>query len=205
MWVFGIIGKVLTAFGATAALVVLSSLAAAAYPATVRLPFKHLWVAVLEWLYSPLRWLFHKLGRGQLLDGAMVELRNRANERRFACSQRRILLAPHCLRSVECPAVSTQDGIKCVRCGKCPFATILAQADELGYRTYILAGSSFIPAIIRRDRPEGILLLACPYESNKVMMHLRGLATYAVCLTRDGCVLTEAPLEKLHEAMRKGK
>ena len=186
-------------------LAVLLSLAAALYPETVRLPLQRLWAAVLEWLYTPLKWLFHKLGKGHVLDGAMVDLRNRANERRFSLSRKRILLAPHCLRSVECRAVSTQDGLQCTRCGKCLLGTILAQAEELDYRTYVLAGSSFIPSIIRRDQPEGILLLACPYENNKVMMHLRGLTTYAVCLSRDGCVLTEAPLEKLVAALRQGK
>ena len=46
--------------------------------------------------------------------------------------------------------------------------------------------------------------MACPYECNKVMMALGALATYAVCLDRDGCVNTDVSLDRVREAMRLG-
>lgn len=202
MRVFAIIGQLLTAASALIILSVSLSLVALAFPRYA--PFKSFWVVILEWLYTPLKWLFHAVGNGQLLDGAMVRLRNLSNRARFTHSNRRVFLAPHCLRSIDCPAKSSRDGLLCTNCGKCVLGELLEKARRLEYKMYILAGSSFIPEIIQRDKPEGVLLLACSYENNKVMMHLRGLATYAVNLDHDGCILTQVSDTKVLTAMKMG-
>lgn len=167
-------------------------------------PLKRLSSFVLEFFYLPLKVAFGKLGRKASLDGIMVSLKNRVNRRRFERSRRRLLLAPQCLRSVDCPAPSTRRGILCRRCGRCKMAAILAECDRLGYRLFLLTGSSFIPTILAEERPDAALLVACPYECNKVMMALGALATYAVCLDRDGCVNTDVSLDRVREAMRLG-
>ena len=135
----------------------------------------------------------------------MVALRNRANRRRFVRSRRRILLAPTCLRHIECPAPSTQRGVQCSECGLCKVGEIRSEARRLGYSVFILTGSAFIPQLVAEERPEGALLVACPYECNKVMMAIgRRLATYAVPLDRDGCVETDVNLGSVGAALRLG-
>lgn len=167
-------------------------------------PLKRLSVFVLDFLYVPLKLAFRAIGRVPRLDEMMVALRNRANRRRFARSRRRMLLAPQCLRALECPAPSTRRGVACKRCGHCKLSEVLAEADRLGYRSFVLAGSSFIPKLVEEEKPDGALLVACPYECNKVMMALGGLATYAACLSRDGCVTTDVAVSCVLDAMKLG-
>jgi hypothetical protein len=159
---------------------------------------------VLDCLYLPLKMLFAAARGVPKLDAMMVALRNRANARRFRRAHRRVLFAPQCLRDIACPAPSSRRGIVCQRCGKCKVAAILAEAERLGYRFYLLTGSSFVPTIIEEERPDAALLLACPYECNKVMMALGRLPAVAVCLDRDGCVATDVRVDDVLEALRRG-
>lgn len=168
-------------------------------------PLKRFSVFVLDFLYLPLKMVFGLVGRTSRLDERMVALRNRINRQPFVRSARRLLLAPQCLRDLECPAPSTRRGILCEECGRCTVGDIAAEARHLGYQLYLLTGSAFIPTLVAEERPDAALLVACPYECNKVMMALAGLTTYAVPLSRDGCVGTEVDFTEVIEAMRLGR
>jgi hypothetical protein len=168
-------------------------------------PLKRFSAFVLDFLYLPLKFLFAALKGVPKLDAVMVALKNRVNRRRFERARKRIILAPQCLRALDCPAVSTRRGIQCRRCGKCAVCEMAKEAERLGFPFYLLTGSSFVPTIIREVRPDAALLVACPYECNKVMMALGGLTTYAVELDRDGCVGTAVSVPAGLEAMRMGR
>jgi len=206
MWsVVELIGQIVAILAAVAAGCVLAALAVAAWSHRGHwAPLQRLSASVLDFLYLPLKMAFGALGRVPKLDAMMVALKNQANRRRFARSRRRLLLAPQCLRDLACPAISTRRGIVCEQCGRCKVAGIAEEAERLGYRLYLLAGSSFVPRIVEEEEPDAALLVACPYECNKVMMGLGRLATFAVCLERDGCVGTDVSVDSLAEAMRLG-
>jgi hypothetical protein len=199
------VGRLVALVAAAAAVSVVVALAVAAWVARGHwAPLKRFSSFVLDALYLPLKLALARFGGVSALDRMMVALKNRANHARFARSRRRMLLAPTCLRHLECPAPSTRHGILCTRCGKCKVHRMLAEAERLGYRSFLLTGSSFVPQLVAQERPDGALLVACPYECNKVMMALGGLATYAVTLERDGCVNTDVSLEKVAEALELG-
>jgi hypothetical protein len=168
-------------------------------------PLKRFSVFVLDVLYLPLKMLFGLLGGASRLDARVVALRNRVNRRPYTRSTRRMLLAPQCLRHLECPAPSSRRGILCKQCGRCKIGEIAAEAERLGYSLYVLTGSAFIPTLVDEEQPQAALLVACPYECNKVMMALSGLVTYAVPLTRDGCVSTDVALDQVVQAMHLGR
>jgi hypothetical protein len=207
MWL--VVEVVGMAAAAAMALLVLSVLVALAVAGRVRrgrgAPLKRFSVFVLDFLYLPLKMLFGLFGRTSRLDERMVALRNRVNREPFIHSSRRLLLAPQCLRDLECPAPSTRRGILCKECGRCTVGDIAAEARRLGYQLYLLTGSAFIPTLVAEERPDAALLVACPYECNKVMMALGGLTTYAVPLTRDGCVGTDVDISLVVEAMHLGR
>ena len=161
---------------------------------------------VLDFFYMPLKTLYVRFGNVKQLDTIMVKLKNEANKKRFEKTRNRILLAPHCMRSVECPAHSTRKGIQCKSCGKCPFGEIKKRGEDLGIRLYILTGSSAVKYILKSEEFDGIILLACNYELNKVMRYLapHGIVSYGVPLTKDGCYDTKANLELLYDAMKMG-
>lgn len=71
---------------------------------------------ILDYFYLPLRHLFLKFSDTRILDKWMASLKNRAYKSDFAKTKNRILLAPHCMRSLDCPAYSTQTGIQCKSC-----------------------------------------------------------------------------------------
>lgn len=206
MWdIVEVTGYVVAVALAAAVLSVAAALAVAALVHAGRPALlKALSAFVLDFLYLPLKMAYGALGRKSSLDELMVALKNRVNRKRFARSRRRLLLAPQCLRHLECPAPGTRRGIQCKECGRCKVGDIVAEARQLGYELFLLTGSAYIPTLIAEEKPDAALLVACPYECNKVMMALGRLVTYAVCLGRDGCVSTDVDLSQVAEAMRLG-
>ncbi len=162
--------------------------------------------AVLDFFYMPLKTLYARFDKVKKLDAVMVKLKNEANKKRYEKTRKRILLAPHCMRSLDCPAPSARNGIQCKSCGKCPYAEIRKVASGLGIKVFILTGSSAVKYIVKSEKFESILLLACNYELNKVMRSLapHNIVSYGVPLTKDGCFNTEADLKALYGAMKMG-
>ena len=169
---------------------------------------RHVWLArffadVLDFFYLPIKAVFHRYADARTLDTWMVSLKNMAHRSAFAKTERRLLLAPHCMRSLDCPASSTRFGIECVSCGKCVFSRMLKDAERFGYTLHIVAGSSYIRHIVRKESADGALLLACNYELNKVMrsMKRKKIVTYGIPLLNDGCYATEIDYENLIRVM----
>ena len=136
----------------------------------------------------------------------MVQLKNRANWKRYKNSRKRILLATHCMRAIDCPAQSTRQGIKCISCGRCPYGNIKEKSEKLGIRLFILTGSSAVRYVIKTEQFDGILGIGCYYEINKVMRSLsyQNCPIYGVPLTNDGCYNTKTNLKQLYYCMRAG-
>ncbi len=171
-----------------------------------RIVFYSLFAGVLDFFYMPLKTAYNYLGNMKKLDVIMVRLKNEANKKKFAETRNRILLAPHCMRALDCPASSTRSGIQCRSCGKCPYTEIKKTAEDLGIRLYILTGSSAVRYILKSEEFDGVILLACNYELNKVMRYLspHNIVSYGVPLIKDGCFNTEADLGLLYDTMKMG-
>ncbi len=200
-----IVGAITLAVAGAAVAGVLVALGIAAWARRGHwVPLKSFSVFMLDFFYLPLRRAFGALRGAPGLDELMVGLKNRVNRRKFLLARRRLLLAPQCLRHIDCPAPSTGRGIICQACGRCKLDRILAEAKRLGYRPYVLAGSSFVHRLIEEEKPDGALCIACPYECNRFMMALGGVAAYTVCLTKDGCVSTDIAVSSVLDAMRLG-
>ena len=171
---------------------------------------RHVWLArffadVLDFFYLPLKSIFLRYSDAKTLDTWMVSLKNMANQSTFAKTKHRLLLAPHCMRSLDCPASSTRFGIECVSCGKCVFSRMLKDAERFGYTLHIIAGSSYIRHIVKKESADGALLLACNYELNKVMRSLKRkkIVTYGIPLLNDGCYATEIDYDNLISVMER--
>ncbi len=168
---------------------------------------RHVWLAgffanVLDFFYLPLRHLFVKFSDSRTLDKWMASLKNMAHKSAFAKTRKRIILAPHCMRALDCPAHSTREGIQCKSCGKCVFSRLKKDSEANGYKLFILTGSSFVKRILQMEKADGVLLIACDYELNKVMRALKGkkVVTYGVPMERDGCFGTEVDYQKVLDA-----
>lgn len=154
---------------------------------------------VLDFFYLPLRHIFLKFSDTRVLDKWMSSLKNRAHASAFIKTKKRIILAPHCMRSLDCPAHSTQTGIQCKSCGKCVFTRLKKDAEKYGYKLFIVTGSSFVKNILKMEAADGVLLIACDYEINKVMRSLKDkkVITYGITMKNDGCFGTEVDYQKV--------
>lgn len=173
---------------------------------------RHVWLAgffarILDLFYMPIKYFFYKFSDPRKLDTWMVSIKNIASEDAFIKTQKRIILAPHCMRALDCSAHSTKDGIQCIACGKCVYEKLGKDAQKYGYRLYIITGSSFVKHILVDDSIEGALLIACNYELNKVMRAFKGsnIVTYGVSMLNDGCYNTQIDYLTLEHIFEKFK
>lgn len=158
---------------------------------------------ILDFFYLPIKSIFYKYSETEKLERWMVSLKNMAHRSGFEKTKHRLLLAPHCMRALDCPAASTKFGIECISCGKCIFSKIKEDAERFNYTLYIVAGSSYIRHIVKKESADGALLLACNYELNKVMRSLKrkNIVTYGVPLLNDGCYATKIDYDNMIKVM----
>ena len=140
-----------------------------------------------------------------VVDEVGIRLRNNINRKDFlrVPKNERIIFVPQCLRSTECPAKLTPEGIKCVSCGRCGIGNAKKNSEEMGYRFFIVPGSSFIKRLVKKYRPRAIVGVGCQMEIKEGldMCHRFGLPAVGVPLLQSGCVSTKLDWDKFYEAI----
>ncbi len=125
-----------------------------------------------------------------------ITLRNTMNTKAFAGTpmDQRAIFLPHCLRSANCPAHLTPEGLKCRHCGRCPVGENVQWLEEIGYRVFIIPGSTFIKRMVKKYRPEAIIGVGCLMEVKEGidMADQMGIIAIGVVNFKDGCVETIA-------------
>jgi hypothetical protein len=134
-----------------------------------------------------------------------VRLRNYINTKKFLNTpyEKRFIFIPQCLRSVQCPAKLTPEGIMCVNCGRCGIGEAKKYAEGMGYKLFIVPGSSFIKRIIKKYRPGAIVGVGCHMEIKEGLdlCHSHGIPARGVPLSTSGCVATSIDWEAFYEAI----
>ena len=104
----------------------------------------------------------------------------------------RAVFLPQCLRSATCPADLTPEGLRCVGCGRCTVSEALKTLEKLGYRLFIVPGSSFIKRMVKKYRPRAIIGIGCLSEVKEGidMADKIGLVAIGVVTLKEGCVET---------------
>ncbi|BAI61258.1 conserved hypothetical protein [Methanocella paludicola SANAE] len=139
------------------------------------------------------------------IDRISIDMKNRAMWATFSKIpfEKRAVFIPQCLRSVDCPARLSPEGIKCKDCGLCDITRAKKEAERLGYMLFVVPGSSFIVRMIRKYRPEGIIGVGCLCEVKEGLdlMHKNKIPAVGVVLDKSGCVSTVLDWDKLFEVM----
>jgi len=134
-----------------------------------------------------------------------VYSQNFSERRRFEETKNRALLLPHCARKYmdsRCKAAFNPE-IPSYTCNKCSEGCLINEATRQamgrGYNVYVLPGGSCVNSILRKNRYEGILGVACAQEARLVTEGLRrmGFAGQAIPLTKNGCANTDFNVEFL--------
>ncbi|MGD0080975.1 MAG: DUF116 domain-containing protein [Methanoregula sp.] len=126
----------------------------------------------------------------------LIKLHNTMNSAEFEripVSERAIFM-PQCLRSSRCPAHLTPEGLKCQSCGQCEVSDARVLLEKMGYRIFLVPGSSFIKRMVKKYRPRAILGIGCLAEVKEGidMADKMGLVVMGVVTLREGCVETVA-------------
>jgi Uncharacterized conserved protein len=123
-----------------------------------------------------------------------IRVHNSMNARSFEGTplHHRAIFFPQCLRSARCPAHLTPEGLLCQGCGGCDMGKKLPLLRDLGYRVFIVPGSSFIQRMVKKYRPSSIVGVGCIVEvrDGLEMCDRMGLCGMGVVTLRDGCVET---------------
>lgn len=124
----------------------------------------------------------------------LIKLHNTMNTaafERIPVSERAIFL-PQCLRSSRCPAHLTPEGLKCRSCGQCTIGQVRFNLEKMGYRMFIVPGSSFIKRMVKKYRPKAIIGVGCLSEVKEGidMADKMGLVVMGVVTLKEGCVET---------------
>jgi hypothetical protein len=104
----------------------------------------------------------------------------------------RAIFMPQCLRSSRCPAHLTPEGLICCTCGQCSVGEANSILEKMGYRIFIVPGSSFIKRMVKKYRPKAIIGVGCLSEVKEGidMADKMGLLVMGVVTLKEGCVET---------------
>ena len=120
-----------------------------------KLVFPSVIIFIVNVFYSPLKSFANLLGLDDsFVDNMGIEVRNKVNKAKFEKipPEEKIIVLPHCLRSAHCEASLKETGVQCTYCGKCAIGVIKEKAEPMGYRVFIVPGSSFVKKIIQQNR-----------------------------------------------------
>ena len=123
-----------------------------------------------------------------------IKLHNAMNKtafERIPVAERAVFM-PQCLRSSQCPANLTPEGLKCCACGRCTVGQARTLLEKMGYRIFIVPGSSFIKRMVKKYHPKAIIGIGCLAEVKEGidMSDKIGLVAMGVVTVKEGCVET---------------
>jgi hypothetical protein len=130
---------------------------------------------------------------------------NMIERKKFLQTKKRALLLSHCSRKYmdsRCKAVFDST-IPSYTCSHCSPDCMVNKADQLarkkGYDVYLLPGGSCIPKILKANRYEGIVGVACGEEMKIMKPLLSGMdvSGQGIPLIKNGCANTVFNMETL--------
>jgi hypothetical protein len=149
-------------------------------------------------------WRMGKIDGNELMSFT-IRLHNQLNREKFSRvpQARRIVFLPQCLRSAECPASLTTEGLVCKRCNRCDIGRSIDRLEGHGCRVFIVPGSTFVTRLIKKYRPEAIVGVGCLMEIKEglEMAERIDLLAMGVITLKDGCVETVLDWEHLLEVI----
>jgi hypothetical protein len=138
-----------------------------------------------------------------IVDDVGIALKNKISLRNFRETplNKRLIFFPQCLRAATCPSKLSPEGMQCINCGSCDIGIAKKSAEELGYKVFIVPGSSFIRRLVRKHKPSAILGVGCMTEIKAGLEMCEKLNLYGVGLVLDkaGCVSTVLDWDKFYE------
>lgn len=134
---------------------------------------------------------------------------NSTQRDKFLQTKKRAIFLPHCSRKYmdnRCKATFNPD-IPSYTCAHCSEDCMVNKADVFsrrkGYDVYLLPGGSCIPKILKNNRYEGIVGVACGEEMKIMGPLLNGMNVtgQGIPLIKNGCASTAFNMETLRKVL----
>ena len=157
---------------------------------------------ILNSLYSPFKSLASLLKLDEhLIDDISIKVRDDINREKFrkTPADKTLIFLPHCLRHRDCPATLQKEGLNCTECGLCSIGVIKKKSEPLGYKLYIVPGSSFVKKIVMENKFKAVIGVACHEDLSQMMMFLSDFCPQGVLLEKTGCFETKVDVKKVFE------
>jgi hypothetical protein len=138
-----------------------------------------------------------------------IQVKNMSERETFQKAGKKVLFLPHCARKYmdsRCKAMFNHE-IPSYICAQCSPDCLINRATQLAekkhYDVYILPGNSCVEKIIKNDRYDGVLGVACTEELRLGGEYLRriGVTGQALSLLKNGCANTKFSLDNLNALM----
>ncbi len=167
-----------------------------------KIKFPRFILFVVDLLYSPFKSIAKLMKLDDhLIDDIAIKVRDDVNKEKFRQipANKTLIFLPHCLRHRDCPATLQKDGLNCTECGLCSIGVIKKKAEPLGYKLYIVPGSSFVKKIVMENKFQAVIGVACHEDLNQMMMLLSDFYPQGVLLEKTGCFETKVNVKKVFE------
>ncbi|OFV68151.1 MAG: membrane protein containing DUF116 [Candidatus Syntrophoarchaeum caldarius] len=170
----------------------------------------NLLLTLIQIFYNPLTLVAEVFSiEPDVIDRVFLRLNNSVTYDDFAKTDldKRVIILPQCMRDLNCPAkLSAFDGFHCKACGMCQIGAIKNLAEGLGMKLFIVPGGSFAKRILKRERPEAVIGVACFNELYEGLLNasLFDIQSQGVPLVRQGCVATALDYNALLDVVLAG-
>ena len=167
-----------------------------------KIKFPRFLLYIVDLLYSPFKTVAHFLNLDDnLIDEIAIKVRDDINKDKFRKipAEKTLIFLPHCLRHKDCPATLQKDGLNCTECGLCSIGVIKKKSEPMGYKLYIVPGSSFVKKIVMENKFEAVIGVACHEDLNQMMMLLSDYYPQGILLEKTGCFETKVNIKKVFE------
>ncbi len=202
---FILLGKAVV-FGAVALLMlaVIGSLLIAYSFKTERFILPNFMLFSITVLDAIVKALFRLVGVDDaIVDDVGIALKNKISLKKFRDTpiNKRLIFLPQCLRAADCPSKLSPEGMKCIDCGNCEVGHAVKSAESMGYKVFIVPGSSFIKRLVRKHKPGAILGVGCITEIKAGLEMCEKLNLFGVglVLEKAGCVSTVLNWDNFYE------
>ncbi|MGN0177672.1 MAG: DUF116 domain-containing protein [Methanobrevibacter sp.] len=167
-----------------------------------KIKFPRFILFVVDSLYFPFKTMAKLLKLDEhLIDGIAIKVRDELNKEKFKSipAKKTLIFIPHCLRHRNCPATLQKEGLNCTECGLCSIGVIKKKSEPMGYKLYVVPGSSFVKKIVKENKFKAVLGIACHEDLNQMMMLLSDFCPQGVLLDKTGCFETKVNIKKVFE------
>ncbi|MEW6408635.1 MAG: DUF116 domain-containing protein [Nitrospirota bacterium] len=118
--------------------------------------------------------------------------------------ERLLVLLPHCLQFNECKIRITGNVYNCAGCGKCKVKDLTELAKEEDLHIFVATGGSLARRIVEKERPQGIVAVACERELWTGLPDVYPLPVLAIINDRPygPCFNTSVDIDTVKDALK---